>query len=82
MSPTETTIRCPLCGRDGIPHDARFSPFCEQVLPIPPTLDFSKYITKHTRDLTASLDRGAIELCSDRHFSASRQPLRHRRYLS
>jgi WD40 repeat protein len=45
-------MHCALCGHDRVPHDAKSCPFCEQVLPIPPTLDFSTYIAKHTRDFT------------------------------
>jgi hypothetical protein len=40
------------CGFDGLRAGARFCPKCGGPLPLVPAIDFSDYITKHTRDFT------------------------------
>jgi tetratricopeptide (TPR) repeat protein len=52
MNPTESTIRCPLCGRDGIPHDASFCPYCRQRLYRMAGLDHTELVTERTRGFT------------------------------
>jgi len=50
---SQAAKQCPLCGRDQVPHDATFCPFCEQRLPaVRPALDFSAHIAERTSEFT------------------------------